>query len=52
MAKRESQPSQSRSQSQPRLPAGHFNSNGESQGKQSGAVRPQPDACNDRKGSK
>jgi hypothetical protein len=34
-------------QSNQRLPAGHFNSNGTSQGKQSGAVRPSPDACND-----
>jgi len=36
-------------QSQPRLPAGHFNSNGQSQGKTTGAVRPTPDACNDSK---
>jgi len=50
MAKRETQPSRSQSQSQPRTPSGHFNSNGQSQGKQSGAVRPSPDACNERKG--
>lgn len=30
-----------------RLPGGHFNSNGQSQGKPTGAVRPTPDACND-----
>jgi hypothetical protein len=48
MAKRETQPSQS----QPRVPSGHFNQEGTSQGKQSGAVRPSSDACNDRKGQK
>jgi hypothetical protein len=53
MAKRETQPSQSKSQSQPRTPSGHFNANGQSQGKQTGAVRSTPDACNDcKKGSK
>lgn len=30
-----------------RTPSGHFNSNGQSQGQQSGAVRKSPDACND-----
>lgn len=34
-------------QSNQRLPAGHFNSNGQSQGQQSGAVRKSPGACND-----
>ncbi len=46
MAKRETQPSRSQSQSQPRMPSGHFNSNGQSQGKETGAVRPTPDAFN------
>lgn len=50
MAKRESTPS--RSQSQPRTPAGHFNSNGTSQGKQTGPVRREADACNEQKGKK
>ncbi|MCA8018088.1 hypothetical protein [Burkholderia metallica] len=49
MAKRETQPSRSQSQSQPRTPSGNWNSNGTSQGKQTGAVRQSPDACNDRK---
>lgn len=44
MAKRETQPSTSRSQSQPRTPAGHFDREGLSQGKQNGAVRPTKDA--------
>jgi hypothetical protein len=30
-----------------RTPSGHFNSQGQSQGQQSGAVRKSPDACND-----
>jgi hypothetical protein len=30
-----------------KTPAGHFNSQGQSQGKPTGAVRPTPDACND-----
>lgn len=46
MAKRETQPSRSQSQSQPCLPKGHFNTNGQSDGKQSGSVRPTPDAYN------
>lgn len=36
-------------QSQPKLPYGHFDRQGQSQGKASGAVRPQADACNERK---
>ena len=51
MAKRESQ-TPSRSQSQPRTPSGHFNTDGMSQGKKDGAVRPTPDANNDRKDRK
>jgi hypothetical protein len=31
-----------------RLPAGHFDSDGKSQGQQSGAVRKSPDACQER----
>lgn len=38
--------SSTRSNSEPRLPQGHFNSNGQSQGKQNGSVRPTPDAYN------
>lgn len=49
MAKQSSQ-KQVQPQSNQRLPAGHFNSNGQSQGKQTGAVRPSPDARNERKG--
>ncbi|WP_167313399.1 hypothetical protein [Ralstonia insidiosa] len=52
MAKRETQPSQNKSQSQPRTPSGHFNHEGLSQGKQSGAVRPDCDAHNTNKGQK
>lgn len=44
--------SPSKSQSQPKTPSGHFNANGTSQGKQNGSVRPQADACNEKKGSK
>lgn len=40
---------ESRSQSQPRIPSGHFNSDGQSNGKQNGPVRPTPDANNERK---
>ena len=49
MAKRETQPSRSQSQSQPRTPSGHFDREGLSQGKQSGSVRPTPDANNTQK---
>ncbi len=38
-----------RSQSDPRLPRGHFNSEGMSQGKQEGPVRKTPDANNERR---
>lgn len=37
-----------RSQSEPKLPRGHFSEDGLSQGKRDGAVRPTPDACNER----
>lgn len=52
MAKRESNQSQTRPAANVRTPSGNFNANGQSQGKSTGAVRPQPDACNERKGSK
>ena len=42
-------PSESRSNSNQRIPAGHFNSDGQSEGKQSGAVRPTSDANNTNK---
>ncbi|WP_233854083.1 hypothetical protein [Paraburkholderia sp. HD33-4] len=35
-----------------RTPGGNWNANGTSQGKSTGAVRPTPDACNEKKGSK
>ena len=38
---------ESRSQSEPRIPKGHFNSDGMSQGKQDGPVRKTPDAYNE-----
>ncbi len=40
--------SQSTSRSQPRIPAGHFDRDGVSQGKQTGPVRKTPDACNEK----
>lgn len=52
MAKRETKPSQSQPQSQPRTPAGHFNRDGMSQGKQTGPVRSDCDAYNTSKGKK
>jgi len=42
-------PSESRSNSNQRIPSGNFNTDGVSQGKQSGAVRPTPDANNTNK---
>jgi len=50
MSKISQKPSQPKSQ--PRLPTGHFDRNGTSQGQQSGAVRKSPDAYNDRKEQK
>jgi hypothetical protein len=46
MAKRESdtKPSEARANTNQRYPAGHFDSDGLSQGKQEGAVRPTKDA--------
>lgn len=48
MAKRESN-TPVRSQSEPRYSSGHFSRDGLSQGKQTGAVRPTPDANNTQK---
>ena len=39
---------ESRPRSEPKLPKGHFNEDGLSQGKQTGPVRKTPDACNER----
>ena len=38
--------SPTRSNSEPRLPHGHFNADGQSQGKHTGPVRSTPDAYN------
>lgn len=47
MAKREQH--RSEPQAHPTLPRGHFNHQGESQGKQTGAVRKSPDAYNEQR---
>ncbi len=53
MSEHEKRGEEPRSQSEPRLPPGHFGRDGLSQGKQDGPVRKTPDAYNERgKGKK
>lgn len=44
----EKRQNETKSRSEPKIPKGHFNEEGMSQGKEKGPVRPTPDAHNER----